>query len=78
LWKSWQYAYAGRKLRKRDFRVLWIARINAAARANGTNYSRLIAGLKKSGLELDRKILADIAVNDTSAFTKLAAFATAK
>ena len=49
LWKSWQYAYAGRKLRKRDFRVLWIARINAAARANGTSYSRLIAGLKKCG-----------------------------
>ena len=78
LWKSWQYAYAGRKLRKRDFRVLWIARINAAARANGTSYSRLIAGLKKSGLELDRKILADIAVNDTSAFTQLAALAVAK
>jgi len=78
LWKSWQYAYAGRKLRKRDFRVLWIARINAAARANGTSYSRLIAGLKKSGLELDRKILADLAVHDTGAFTQLAALAVAK
>ena len=78
LWKSWQYAYVGRKLRKRDFRVLWIARINAAARANGTSYSRLIAGLKKSGLELDRKILADLAVNDTGAFTQLAALAVAK
>ena len=75
LWKSWQYAYIGRKLRKRDFRQLWIARINAACRTNGTNYSRLIAGLKKAGLELDRKVLADMAVNDAAAFTKLAQLA---
>lgn len=78
LWKSWQYAYIGRKLRKRDFRQLWIARINAACRANGTSYSRLMAGLKKAGLELDRKVLADLAVNDTAAFAKLAAQATPK
>lgn len=78
LWKSWQYAFIGRKLRKRDFRQLWIARINAACRANGTSYSRLIAGLKKSGLELDRKVLADLAVNDAGGFAKLAQMATPK
>jgi large subunit ribosomal protein L20 len=78
LWKSWQYAYIGRKLRKRDFRQLWIARINAACRTNGTSYSRLIAGLKKAGLELDRKVLADMAVNDAPAFSKLAELATSK
>ncbi len=78
LWKSWQYAYIGRKLRKRDFRQLWIARINAACRTNGTSYSRLIAGLKKAGLELDRKVLADMAVNDGPAFAKLAQMAVAK
>ncbi|HEY2409387.1 MAG TPA: 50S ribosomal protein L20 [Polyangiaceae bacterium] len=78
LWKSWQYAYAGRKLRKRDFRVLWIARINAAARANGTTYSRLIAGMKKSGLELDRKILADLAIHDAGAFKQLTSLVAAK
>jgi large subunit ribosomal protein L20 len=77
LWKSWQYAYAGRKLRKRDFRRLWITRINAACRDNGTTYSRLINALKKSGLELDRKILADMAVNDAGAFKQLAGLATA-
>lgn len=71
LWASWQYAYAGRKLRKRDFRRLWITRINAACRENGTTYSRLISDLKKAGLELDRKVLADIAVNDSGAFKKL-------
>jgi large subunit ribosomal protein L20 len=78
LWKSWQYAYIGRKLRKRDFRQLWIARINAACRTNGTSYSRLISGLKKAGLELDRKVLADMAVNDAAAFTKLAQLAASK
>jgi large subunit ribosomal protein L20 len=78
LWKSWQYAYIGRKLRKRDFRSLWIARINAACRVNGTSYSRLIAGLKKAGLELDRKVMADMAVNDAPAFAKLAQMAVAK
>jgi large subunit ribosomal protein L20 len=75
LWKSWQYAYAGRKQRKREFRALWIARINAACRENGTTYSRLIAALKKSGLELDRKILADMAVNDANAFKQLTTLA---
>src|ERR1043165_2407262 len=75
LWKSWQYAYIGRKLRKRDFRQLWIARINAARPPSGPSSSRLIAGLKKAGLELDRKVLADMAVNDAAAFTKLAAMA---
>ena len=78
LWKSWQYAFIGRKLRKRDFRSLWIARINAACRNNGTSYSRLMAGLKKAGLELDRKVLADMAVNDAAAFTKLTQMAVAK
>jgi large subunit ribosomal protein L20 len=78
LWKSWQYAYIGRKLRKRDFRQLWIARINAACRTNGTSYSRFMAGLKKSGLELDRKVLADMAINDTAAFAELAKKATPK
>jgi len=78
LWKSWQYAFIGRKLRKRDFRSLWIARINAACRNNGTSYSRLMAGLKKAGLELDRKVLADMAVNDAPAFAKLTQMAVAK
>jgi len=71
LWKSWQYAYVGRKLRKRDFRSLWIQRINAACRENGTSYSRFIGGLKAAGIELDRKVLADIAVHDAAAFKKL-------
>lgn len=71
LWKSWQYAYVGRKLRKRDFRALWITRIGAACKINGTSYSRLMGGLKKSGIELDRKVLADMAVNDAAAFKKL-------
>ena len=77
LWKSWQYAYAGRKLRKRDFRRLWITRINAACRDNGTTYSRLIAALGKAGIELDRKVLADMAMNDAEAFKKLVGLATA-
>src|SRR5215467_14794701 len=62
--KAWQYAYIGRKRKKRDFRRLWIARINAAARANGTTYSRLIGALKTARVELDRKILSDIAIAD--------------
>ena len=66
--KSWQYAYVGRKLRKRDFRKLWIARISAAARSLGTNYSRLIAQLKGASIGLDRKILADLAVRDAVGF----------
>ncbi len=69
--KSLQYAYRDRKARKRDFRRLWITRINAAARANGTTYSRFIAGLKIAGCELDRKVLADLAVHDPKAFTQL-------
>jgi large subunit ribosomal protein L20 len=80
LWKSWQYAYVGRKLRKRDFRRLWIVRINAACRSNGTTYSRLMNALKRTGIDLDRKILADMAVNDSAAFkqlTELAAKASA-
>lgn len=72
---AWQYAYIGRKLRKRDFRRLWIARINAGARANGSTYSRLIAGLKRVAVQLDRKILADLAVADPSAFATIAKLA---
>ena len=70
--KSLNYAYIGRKLRKRDMRSLWIARINAAARLNGLSYSKLMHGLKNAGINLNRKILADIAVNDAPAFTALA------
>ena len=69
--KSLQYAYVGRKLKKRDFRKLWIARINAAARDNGTNYSTLINGLKKAEININRKMLAEMAVNDPAAFTEL-------
>ncbi|QCX32940.1 50S ribosomal protein L20 [Caloramator sp. E03] len=64
-------AYTGRKLKKRDFRKLWIARINAAARANGLSYSKFINGLKLAGVDINRKMLADIAVNDEAAFTEL-------
>ena len=69
--KSGQYAFVGRKLKKRDFRKLWIARINAAARANGTNYSSLVNGLKKAQININRKMLAEMAVNDPVAFTEL-------
>ncbi len=69
--KSLKYAYVGRKLRKRDFRKLWIARINAGARQNGTTYSRMINGLKKSGITINRKMLADLAITDAKAFTQL-------
>ena len=69
--RSLRYAYVGRKLRKREFRRLWIARINAAARLNGVSYSVLMNGLKKNGIEINRKMLADIAVNDPAAFTRL-------
>ena len=68
LHKAWHYAYAGRKLRKRDFRRLWITRINAAARLNGTTYGRLIHNLKSATIDLDRKVLADIAVHDPEGF----------
>ncbi|NLZ70768.1 MAG: 50S ribosomal protein L20 [Clostridiaceae bacterium] len=66
--KSLAYAYRDRRTKKRDFRRLWIARINAAARANGINYSRLINGLKKAQIDLDRKVLAELAVSDPAAF----------
>ncbi len=69
--KSLQYAYRDRKQRKRQFRSLWITRINAAARLNGTTYSVLIKGLKDAGCDLDRKVLADIAVRDPQAFTQI-------
>ena len=69
--RSLRYAYIGRRLRKRDFRRLWIARINAAARMNGMSYSTFICGLKKAGIDLNRKVLADLAVNDAAAFAKL-------
>src|SRR6202142_1320480 len=69
--KAWVYAYAHRKRRKRDFRRLWIARINAAARQNGTTYSRLMHSLKLKKVGLDRKILADLAVSDAKAFTEI-------
>ena len=70
--RSLRYAYIGRKLRKRDFRKLWITRINAAARMNDISYSRLINGLKVAGITINRKMLADIAVNDAKAFADLA------
>ena len=73
--KSLKYAYVGRKLRKRDFRKLWIARINAGARQNGTTYSRLINGLKKAGITINRKMLADLAITDANAFTQIAEIA---
>ena len=69
--RSLKYAYRDRKVRKRDFRRLWIARINAASRLNGLTYSRFIAGLTKNGVGLDRKILADLAINDPAGFAKL-------
>lgn len=69
--KSLAYAYAHRKKRKGDFRKLWIARINAATRMNGMSYSRFINGLKKAGVTINRKVLADMAVNDRQAFSKL-------
>jgi large subunit ribosomal protein L20 len=69
--KAGQYAYRDRKVKKRTFRALWIQRINAAARANGLTYGRLIDGLKKAGIELDRKVLADIAVREPATFKSL-------
>ena len=71
-------AYAGRKERKRQFRQLWIARINAAARMNGLSYSKFMFGLKLAGIEMNRKMLAEMAVNDAAAFAKLAEMAKAK
>ena len=75
--KSQMYAFIGRRNKKRDFRKLWIARINAAARLNGLSYSKLMHGLKVSGINLNRKILADMAVNDAAAFSALAKTAAA-
>ncbi len=75
--RSLRYAYIGRKLRKRDFRRLWITRINAAARINGLSYSVMINGLKKQNVEVNRKMLADLAVNDADAFAQLAELAKA-
>lgn len=70
--KAGQYAYIGRKQKKRNFRALWIQRINAAARLNGMTYSRFMNGLKLAGIELDRKVLADIAARDEAAFAAIA------
>lgn len=76
--KSQAYAYVGRKNKKRDFRQLWIARINAGARINGLSYSKLMHGLKLAGITLNRKVLADLAMNDPAAFAALCAQAKAK
>jgi large subunit ribosomal protein L20 len=70
--RALRYAYRDRRVKKREFRALWITRVNAAARENGLSYSRLLFGLKKAGVEVDRKILADLAVNDAAAFQSLA------
>ena len=73
--KSGMYAYVGRKDKKSNFRKLWIARINAAARMNGTTYSKLIAGMKKANIVVNRKMLAELAVNDAKAFSEIAELA---
>ncbi|HJP39945.1 MAG: 50S ribosomal protein L20 [Gammaproteobacteria bacterium] len=70
--KAGQYAYRDRRVRKREFRALWITRINAAARLNGLSYSRFMNGLSRAGIEVDRKMLADLAVHDAEAFSALA------
>lgn len=75
--KAGQYAYRDRRVRKREFRALWIQRINAAARGHGLSYSRFMNGLRRAGIEVDRKVLADIAVQDATAFGALAAKAKA-
>lgn len=69
--KSLNYAYIGRKQRKRDFRKLWITRINAAARLNGMSYSKFISGLKKANIDINRKMLSEMAINDPAGFAKL-------
>jgi large subunit ribosomal protein L20 len=76
--KSLAYAYAHRRLRKREFRRLWIARINAAARNHGLSYSRFIAGLRQAGVDINRKMLAELAVHDDQAFAQLVALAKEK
>jgi large subunit ribosomal protein L20 len=73
--RGWRYAYRDRRQRKREFRALWIARINAAAREHGLSYSRMVHGLKQAGVEVDRKNLADLAVADPKAFAELAELA---
>lgn len=76
--RALNYAFRDRRVKKRDFRALWIARINAAARENGVSYSRLIHGLKQADIALDRKIMADLAVNDPAAFSVIAETAKAR
>ena len=76
--KALMYAYRDRRVRKRDFRRLWIARINAAARMNNISYSQFMHGLKLSNIQLDRKVLADLAISDPSGFSKIAGLATEK
>lgn len=76
--RALRFAYIGRKLRKRDFRKLWIARINAATRTNGLSYSKFINGLKLSGIEINRKMLSELAINDAAAFQKLVDVAKSK
>ena len=76
--RGWKYAYRDRKQRKRVFRALWIARINAAAREHGLSYSRFMDGLKKANVEIDRKVLAQLAVSDPKAFSELAELAKSK
>ena len=76
--KSLQYAYVGRRLKKRDFRQLWIARISAGCKMNGMNYSTFMHGLKLANVEINRKMLAELAVNDKAAFTQLTEMAKAK
>jgi large subunit ribosomal protein L20 len=75
--RAWRYAYIGRKLRKRDFRRLWITRINAAAHEVGLSYGRLMGGLRKASVSLDRKSLADLAISDPTAFARIAELAKA-
>jgi len=77
VFKALAYAYRDRRVRKREFRRLWIVRINAAARANGISYSRFMSGLRKAGVEIDRKVLADLALRDAEGFTRLVAIAQA-
>jgi large subunit ribosomal protein L20 len=76
--RGWAYAYRDRRQKKRQFRRLWITRINAAARMNDLSYSQLVNGLKKAGVEINRKVLADLAVRDADAFAKLAELAKAQ
>jgi large subunit ribosomal protein L20 len=73
--RAMKYAYRDRRVKKREFRKLWIARINAAARINGISYSKFIDGMKKAGMDLDRKVLADIAISDPEAFSKIVSMA---